>query len=369
MSQAHVISSEDLAVASDSSSTFLSYSRDDSGFVLKLARDLKAAGAVIWMDQLDIAPGKRWDGAIQDALASCSRLLLVLSPSSVGSTNVLDEVNFALENQKTVIPVLYLDSEVPFRLRRLQYVDLKSDYDRGLQELLRTLQASEDGHAAAATPDVLATPYRANTKPGRGAVSQPGGENREHGSAALLGGSATTKVSIGAGVILVLGAILWFQVRTHQPIANVNPQTTPNVVGPSNQTIIKPEPKPSPPDKNLETKDHKTNVPLNSSEKTDKVARPGVNLANNAEYQQLQQRLVQTQEEAKSAAGFWAPIKASLASSGQPLRPQIQTALGTLVRSTENASRSLHGGDLTGARMSLDTADQQLKILERYQNE
>jgi len=355
MSQAHVIASGNLAVASDSSSTFLSYSRDDSGFVLKLARDLKAAGAVIWMDQLDIAPGRRWDGAIQDALASCSRLLLVLSPSSVASTNVLDEVNFALENQKTVIPVLYLDCEVPFRLRRLQYVDLKSDYDRGFQELLRTLQASEDGHAAPATPDVLATPYRANTKPGGGLVSQQRGENQQQGRAALLGGFATPKVSIAAGVILVLSAILWFQVRTHTSAPDAHNQ-------PLNPPVVKPQPGPVKPDPTkVQTE--------NPSGLTGKVVQRGASLASNAEYQQLQQRLVQTQEEAKAAAGFWGPIKASLASSNQPLRPQIQTALGTLARSTENASRSLRGGDLTGARMSLDTADQQLKILERYQNE
>ncbi len=352
-------------MASDSSSTFLSYSRDDSGFVLKLARDLKAAGAVIWMDQLDIAPGRRWDGAIQDALASCSRLLLVLSPSSVASTNVLDEVNFGLENQKTVIPVLYLDCEVPFRLRRLQYVDLKSDYDRGFQELLRTLQASADRHAAPATPDVLATPYRANTKPARGLGSQQCGENQEQGRAALLGRSATTRVSIGAGVILFLSAILWFQVRTHASPPSANHQPNVVVVAPVDQPAGKPQPARPEPFKPDQTKTHAGNL----SGQTGKVVKPEASLASNAEYQQLQQRLVQTQEEAKAAAGFWAPIKASLASSNQTLRPQIQTALGTLGRSTENASRSLRAGDLNGARGSLDTADQQLKILERYQNE
>jgi hypothetical protein len=366
MSQAHVISSEDLGVPSDSSSTFLSYSRNDSGFALKLARDLKAASAVVWMDQMDIAPGKRWDGAIQGALASCSRLLLVLSPSSVASENVLDEVNFAVENHKTVIPVLYLDCEVPFRLRRLQYVDLKNDYDRGLQELLRTLQ-SGDGHAVEATQDVIATPYRENTKAGRGAVSHPSGDNHEQGRAALLGGSATTKVSIGAGVILLLGALLWFQVRAHVgPSAGSNPPSDQKgaVMAPV-EPVVKPEPNPPSPAKRGKEHDQ----PIGPSDQTGKAVKLDPNLASNAEYQQLQQRLVQTQEEAKSAAGFWAPIKASLASSGQPLRPPIQTALGTLSRSTENASRSLRGGDLTGARMSLDTADQQLRILERYQND
>ena len=33
--------------------------------------------------------------------------------------NVLDEVSFALKKQKTVIPVLYQDCEIPLRLHRL----------------------------------------------------------------------------------------------------------------------------------------------------------------------------------------------------------------------------------------------------------
>jgi hypothetical protein len=40
------------------SSVSLSYSRIDSEFALKLARDLRSAGTDIWIDQLDIAPGE-----------------------------------------------------------------------------------------------------------------------------------------------------------------------------------------------------------------------------------------------------------------------------------------------------------------------
>src|SRR5215469_9430248 len=114
---------------------FFSYSRDDSEFVLRVAGDLKAAGANVWLDQLDIVPGQRWDRAVEDALANCPSILVILSPASVNSTNVMDEVSFALEEKKTVIPVMYKDCTVPFRLRRVQYVDLRQDYARGLKGL------------------------------------------------------------------------------------------------------------------------------------------------------------------------------------------------------------------------------------------
>jgi uncharacterized protein len=126
-------------LASNEIAAFFSYSRDDSAFVVRLAADLKAAGANVWLDQLDIIPGQRWDRAIEDALKNCPSLIVILSPISVNSTNVMDEVSFALEEQKTVIPVIYKDCAIPFRLRRLQHVDFKQDYAHGLNELLKVL--------------------------------------------------------------------------------------------------------------------------------------------------------------------------------------------------------------------------------------
>ena len=61
---------------------FISYSRADSEFALQLARDLKAAGAHVWLDQLDIHAGHEWDNAIEAALVAAPQMLLILSPSS-----------------------------------------------------------------------------------------------------------------------------------------------------------------------------------------------------------------------------------------------------------------------------------------------
>jgi TIR domain len=119
---------------------FFSYSRDDSDFALRLAKDLRAAGSIVWLDQLDIHAGERWDRSVENALNECPRMLVILSPSSVASNNVMDEVSFALEEKKTVIPILYRDCKIPFRLRRVQYIDCRSDYDRGLRELVSILE-------------------------------------------------------------------------------------------------------------------------------------------------------------------------------------------------------------------------------------
>jgi TIR domain len=120
---------------------FVSYAREDAEFVLRLAKDLRMGGAGVWVDQLDIAPGQRWDRAVEDALAKCLQLVVILSPAAVESTNVMDEVSLALEDGKTVVPVLHRQCKIPFRLRRLQYVDLSLDYKAGHDRLLETLGA------------------------------------------------------------------------------------------------------------------------------------------------------------------------------------------------------------------------------------
>jgi hypothetical protein len=81
---------------------FFSYSRYDSVFVLRLASDLRNAGLDIWLDQLDIAPGEHWDNEIEKALNNANTLLAIISPKSIASDNVMDEVSFALEEKKRV---------------------------------------------------------------------------------------------------------------------------------------------------------------------------------------------------------------------------------------------------------------------------
>lgn len=123
---------------------FFSYSRDDSAFVLDLAKNLRQAGANVWLDQLDITPGVRWDKAIEKALIQSNILLVILSKSSVESDNVLDEVSFALEEGKTVVPVLLENCEIPFRLRRLQYADFTQNRKIGIQTLIKTLHLNNE---------------------------------------------------------------------------------------------------------------------------------------------------------------------------------------------------------------------------------
>ncbi len=118
---------------------FISYSRADSEFALELAEKLRASGAEIWIDQLDISPGQRWDRAIGEALETSDLLLVILSQAAVDSDNVMDEVAYALEEKKRIVPVLHRNCKIPYRLRRVHRIDFTVGFDKGFAQLLKAL--------------------------------------------------------------------------------------------------------------------------------------------------------------------------------------------------------------------------------------
>ncbi|MBC7827215.1 MAG: toll/interleukin-1 receptor domain-containing protein [Chitinophagaceae bacterium] len=137
---------------------FLSYSRADSEFALKLATDLRTAGANIWIDQLDIAAGDIWDLEIEKALAACQSIMAILSCSSVASNNVLNEIYYALEEGKKVLPIIIDECKIPFRIKRLQHIDVRKNYDQGLNRILQALnlsQKSNDANSSIPSPPKL----------------------------------------------------------------------------------------------------------------------------------------------------------------------------------------------------------------------
>lgn len=117
-------------------SSFFSYSREDQDFALKLADDMRKNGISIWFDQFDIPTGSLWDIEIEKALKRCNDFIVIISSNSVKSKNVLDEISYAIEENKRIIPIKISNCDIPFRIRRLQYIDFVNNYKTGLQTLI-----------------------------------------------------------------------------------------------------------------------------------------------------------------------------------------------------------------------------------------
>jgi hypothetical protein len=136
-----------------SQSYFLSYSRADEKVAMRFANDLRERGIAMWVDQLDIRPSEHWDRAIERAVHECRGLVVILSPRSVESDNVADEISFAIDHKKPVLPIMIEKCRLPLRITRMQVIDATANYDRALQQCVEVLGGEGPSSSrAAASP-------------------------------------------------------------------------------------------------------------------------------------------------------------------------------------------------------------------------
>ncbi len=120
---------------------FVSHSSMDKPFVDRLVADLAAMEIPVWYDKFDMKVGDSVTESIDKGLASAKYFLIVLSRTSIGSRWVGEELNVALMRQVAqggtfLLPVLLEDCDVPPLLQHRRYADFRSNYDRGLSDLL-----------------------------------------------------------------------------------------------------------------------------------------------------------------------------------------------------------------------------------------
>jgi TIR domain len=149
---------------------FVSHSSSDKAFVDRLVADLAARSVPVWYDKFDLRLGDSVPGSINEGLTASKYFLIVLSKSSVESRWVREELNAALMEQVArggtfLLPALLEDCEVPPLLRHRRYADFRSDYQRGLSDLLsvwgkdREAIAVSSGKPLYPWPDISASDH------------------------------------------------------------------------------------------------------------------------------------------------------------------------------------------------------------------
>ncbi len=112
---------------------FISYSSKDRAQAEQLTELLASAGLSVWIDRQGIVGAEQWATEIVEGIKACSTFILLLSPNSIESENVLRELSLASEKRKRVLPVdlepIILPSSFEYPLAGLQRVPL-SDFDR-----------------------------------------------------------------------------------------------------------------------------------------------------------------------------------------------------------------------------------------------
>jgi hypothetical protein len=132
-----------LAIAQQANHCFLSYSRADGEFALRLASDLSSLGVAMWVDRLDIRPSEHWDRAIERAIRGCRNMVVILSPRAVASENVADEVSLAVDAGKPIIPVMIEPCQLPLRLTRKHLIEVTGGYEGALQQCFAEIESGE----------------------------------------------------------------------------------------------------------------------------------------------------------------------------------------------------------------------------------
>ncbi len=91
---------------------FISYSHKDSGAVFPIIDRLHGQGYRIWYDE-GIDPGNEWPEEIARALGESAFFVVFISPQAVGSRNVRNEINFALNYGKPLLAIYLEETTLP----------------------------------------------------------------------------------------------------------------------------------------------------------------------------------------------------------------------------------------------------------------
>ncbi len=125
---------------------FLSHTHADKAFARRLAEDLKAGGARVWIDEAEIRVGDSLIGKIREGIDSMNFLAVILSPESVGSEWVNREVDIAMNQEiegrrVKVLPLLLRSCPLPGFLQGKKYADFThpESYQTSLAALLLAL--------------------------------------------------------------------------------------------------------------------------------------------------------------------------------------------------------------------------------------
>ncbi len=138
-------------------SVFVSYNRDDRTRVGELVDGLNRLGYRVWLDE-DLSGGQDWWEAILGQIRACDTLLLVISPAELQSQACREEVGYARNLGKPVLPVLVQEvpiERLPPDLARLQLVDYTG---RSRNEAFDLMVALRRLSTPAVLPDPLPAP-------------------------------------------------------------------------------------------------------------------------------------------------------------------------------------------------------------------
>jgi internalin A len=120
---------------------FISYSHQDKSFAKKLANELEGQGMKVWWDFDSLKGGQDWQKEIERGIKGCDFFLVALTPDAIESEWVGNEITYASNAQKTIIPLHLKKCDVPIGLIKKQQIDFEKQTQKAaIKELLGILK-------------------------------------------------------------------------------------------------------------------------------------------------------------------------------------------------------------------------------------
>ncbi len=156
---------------------FISYAHQDADFANRLIDDLRAAGHACWIDTTKLKGGDEWLVTIAEGIINSYAFVILATRQALQSRWVQDEILWARQKKKLIIPLILEDvlgDTRFFPLASSQGVTFfDSDYAAALQKLLRSLPsptlrelAGNDLQPVECEPEIQSVATQANTPRG-----------------------------------------------------------------------------------------------------------------------------------------------------------------------------------------------------------
>lgn len=117
----------------DAARVFVSYAHEDRRRVLQLVQRLRGEGWSVWIDVEELRGAGQWAVDIHEAIRTCDVFLLLITPASMHSHRVPDELELAKRNHRRIVPVMFESAQIPpqieYNIASLQLVDHTADTD------------------------------------------------------------------------------------------------------------------------------------------------------------------------------------------------------------------------------------------------
>lgn len=136
-------SSRDTSAPHRPREVFLSHAHQDHAFTTKLAETLRLHGVATWYSERNIGGAQQWHDEIGHALRRCDWFVVVLTPASVASHWVSQEVLYAVSApryRRRIVPVLLKrcsPEKLSWVLPNLQMIRFGRSFAAGAAEILR----------------------------------------------------------------------------------------------------------------------------------------------------------------------------------------------------------------------------------------